>query len=62
MHGVLGITVDGHLGRYDRNGQWHPATALEIAGIGPTEGTHLPVFGVDRPRPATACWTPGRAG
>ena len=44
-HGLLGITADGHIGRYGPDGQWHPASALEIAGIGPTEGTHLPLLG-----------------
>jgi hypothetical protein len=44
-HSVLGITVDGHIGRFGPDGQWHPATALETAGIGPTEGTHLPLLG-----------------
>lgn len=44
-HSLLGITVDGHIGRYLPDGQWHPASALETAGIGPTEGTHLPLLG-----------------
>jgi hypothetical protein len=44
---LLGITLDGHIGRFGPGRQWHPASALEIAGIGPTEGTHLPLLGSD---------------
>lgn len=42
---TVGINNKGRIGQYSADGKWHQASARVTAGIGPTEGSHLPQLG-----------------